>query len=104
MKTTKHSFYTIVFGLLCIVQSSFAVNLVQNTSENQSDTSKVVCYNYPRLSPKSTDYKVRVNNKDVFVYNTSAAPFAAFGCNGPVTVEIEMPTAAKNVTVNPLKH
>jgi len=104
MKTTKHSFYTIVFGLLCIVQSSFAVNLVQNTSENQSDTSKVVCYNYPRLSPKSTDYKVRVNNKDVFVYNTSAAPFAAYGCSGPVTVEIEMPNAAKNVTVNPLKH
>ncbi len=102
MKNTKH-FICTTLGFFCILQSGFAGNLVKTSSENQSDTSNVVCYSYPRLSPKSVDYKVKVNNKDVFVYNTSAAPFAAFACSGPVTVEIEMPNASKNVTVSPLK-
>jgi hypothetical protein len=103
MRNSKHSISTIFLGLLSIFQSGYAGNLIQNTSKNQSDTSHVVCYNYPRLSPRSVDYKVKVNNKDIFVYNTSAAPFAAFACNCPVTVEIEMPNASKNVSVSPLK-
>lgn len=101
MKNIKQ---TIILGLLCILQSGYADNPVKSNAKNQSDTSSIVCYNYPRLSPESNDYKVKVNNKDVFVYNTSAAPFAAFACDGPVTVEIEMPNASKNVTVSPLKN
>lgn len=104
MKNKKHSICTFLLGLLSIFQLGFAADLAQITPNNQSDTSNVICYTYPRFSPKSTDYKVRVNNKNVFVYHTSAAPFAAFACNGPVTVEIEMPNVANNVTVNPLKH
>ncbi|MDP4238166.1 MAG: glycosyl hydrolase family 28 protein [Bacteroidota bacterium] len=104
MKETKHSIFTIILGLLCIFQFVSGGNLAQSDSVNQPKISNVLCYTYPRLSPKSTDYKVRVNNKDIFVYSTSAAPFAAFACDGPVTVEIEMPNASKNVTVSPLKN
>lgn len=104
MKNTRDFIYAIFLGLFCISQPGFASNLGQLAMENQSDTTKVVNYTYPRLSPKSTDYKVRVNNKDIFVYNTSAAAFAAFACNGPVKIDIEMSNAAKNVTVSPVKN
>lgn len=100
----KHLSYSLITCLLSISQVFSASNKSTEITVNKTDTSKVICYTYPRLSPKSTDYKVRVNNKDVFVYNTSAAPFAAFTCNGSVQIEVEMPNASKNVTVNPLKH
>lgn len=103
MKNTKHSTFFLILCLFCTFQSGFAGNLDHISTINQTDTSKVVCYTYPRISPKSIDYKVKVNNKDVFVYKTSAAPFAAFACNGPVLVEIEMPNASSNVTISPLK-
>ena len=98
----KNSSLFICFLNLCFLffyQTTNAQNI-----ENATDSSKVVCYTYPRISPKSVEYKVRVNNKEVFVYNTSAGPFAAFACDGPVQIEVEMPGTTKTVTVNPLKY
>jgi len=103
IKHMKFTIHTILVSIYCLLQPINAATL-QSSNDNLSDTSKVTCYLYPRLSPESPDYKVKANKQKVFVYKTSAAPFAAFSCNGPVTIEIEMPNASKNISISPLKN
>jgi hypothetical protein len=47
---------------------------------------------------------VRAGSQEVFVYRTSAGDFAAFGCRGRVTIEIEAPRAAQSVRIGPARH
>ncbi|MGF1483854.1 MAG: glycosyl hydrolase family 28 protein [Opitutales bacterium] len=63
-------------------------------------------YPAPEGWPAGTDFKVRVNGQAVFVYQTPVASFAAFACDGPVTVEIEpaFEVDAATVKVRPLRH
>lgn len=65
---------------------------------------RVVAYDYPRLCPRSAAFKVRAGGQEVFVYRTSAGDFAAFGCQGPVPIEIEVPRAAQSVRIAPARH
>ena len=61
-------------------------------------------YTYPRIVPRSSEFKLTANGQEVFVYHTSAGPFAAFSCDGPVMVEIELPKGLRNLSVSPKKH
>lgn len=90
---TKSTIYTCM--LLLILSTTRA--------ETQTAPDSIQQYQYPRLAPKANDFKVKANGKDIFVYQTSAAPFAAFGCNGPVKIEVEMPSTSDNVQVSPLR-
>ncbi|MFN8254400.1 MAG: glycosyl hydrolase family 28 protein [Bacteroidales bacterium] len=65
---------------------------------------EVQVYNYPRICPKNIDFKLRAGGKEIFVYNTSAEPFAAFSCNGAVDIEIELPYESDKISINPKKH
>jgi hypothetical protein len=82
--------------LSCIIIGIFSVQSINADS-------KVETYNYPRSVPKSTDYQLQANNKEVVVYSTSAGPFAAFSCEGQIKIDIKMPKAFKNVTISPAK-
>ena len=77
---------------------------LQNLEEEAVQTT-VQTYNYPRISPRSSDFAVRVNGHEVMVYQTTAGPFAAFSCNGPVTIEVDLLFgSSKNFYVSPLRH
>ena len=65
---------------------------------------RVVPYGYPRLCPRSASFKVRAGGQEVFVYHTSAGDFAAFGCQGSVLIQIEVPRAAQSVRIAPARH
>lgn len=67
----------------------------------QQDILKFKNYNYPRIVTKSKDFKMKVNGTDILVYHTSAAPFAAFTCEGEVNIEIEIPSTNKIVSISP---
>jgi hypothetical protein len=101
--------YPILSALVVItVFASLSVRPVlaqtnQNNSGNSTAT-QVVTYTYPRICPKSPDFKVKANGKEVFVYQTSAEPFAAFSCSGPVDIEVEMPASLSGtVSISPRK-
>ena len=61
-------------------------------------------FNYPRLCPRSAAFKVRAGGQELFVYHTSAGDFAAFGCLGPVQIEVEAPRGAQSVRIAPARH
>ena len=69
-----------------------------------SMTTRVTAFPYPRISPRSTTFRVRAGGQEVFVYRTSCGDFAAFECDGLVDVEIETPGAVKSVRVAPARH
>jgi hypothetical protein len=77
---------------------------IQNNDYLETKTSKVVTYQYPRISPAAENFSFKASGEKVFVYNTSAGPFAAFSCEGEVKLEIELPEAYRNVTVSPARH
>jgi len=93
MKTLFLSFSLFLFSFCLFSQTNSPVQ------EGQ-----LIPYNYARLSPQNTEFKMKANGKEIFVYNTSAAPFAAFSCSGPVVIEIELPARASKVSVSPKKY
>ena len=67
-------------------------------------TGNVEVYNYPRISPRSNDYKCKAGGNEIFVYQTSAGPFAAFSSSGSVNIEIEMPIESNSVSLSPKRY
>lgn len=67
----------------------------------ESGNSKVVTYQYPRISPGADDFRFKANGEDVFVYETSGGPFASFSCEGSVEIEVELPVGTNNISVSP---
>lgn len=65
--------------------------------------SKVVYHTYPRICPRSDEFKVRVNDKEVFVYHTSAGNFVSFESDVPVSIEVELSKKPENITILPLR-
>ncbi|MDX2190799.1 MAG: glycosyl hydrolase family 28 protein [Bacteroidota bacterium] len=61
-------------------------------------------YSFPRISPKSKDYKLKVNGVEVLVYHTTAAPFATFTVKGEVEIEIEIPKTDKKISISPKRY
>src|SRR5260221_14461463 len=61
-------------------------------------------YQYPRTQPRSTLYRVWVDGRPVEVLHTAVADFAAFDCNGPaeITVEVKAPEPLTAAVVRPL--
>ena len=54
----------------------------QAIADKRQSSDEVQVYSYPRISPQNENFKVKVNGKDIFVYNTSSEPFAAFSGSG----------------------
>jgi hypothetical protein len=73
----------------------------ENRSCGNADDSKVVTYNYPRICPQNNDFKLKANGQEVFVYQTSAEPFAEFSGSGMVHVEIETTKPNPNIGISP---
>lgn len=61
-------------------------------------------YPFARICPASTDFKVKADGKDIFVYQTSVGSFATFGCEGAADIEIATPLETKNIRVAPARH
>lgn len=74
------------------------------TKQVQSQNAEVEVYNFPRISPRSSDFKLKANGKEVFVYHTSVGSFATFGCNGATQIEIETSFNTNNIRVAPARH
>ena len=65
---------------------------------------QVKTYSYPRIMTRSSDFSIRANGKEVAVLETSAGPFAAFSCDGPVEIEIGLPAGFhENLRINGVK-
>ncbi len=62
----------------------------------------IATYIYAPACPPSTAYRLFAEGRAQFVYHTAVADFAAFGTNGPVRVEVTLPTGAGAATVHPL--
>ena len=81
----------------------------QNTGINQKNAGispsagDIQVYNYPRISPQNENFKVRANGKEIFVYNTSAEPFAAFSGSGIVHIEVETLQTKSDISISPKK-
>lgn len=65
---------------------------------------RVQVFDYPRLSPRSSSYKVWVDGQPVFPYQTTAATFASFACDGAVTVEVELASPPRGLRIAPSRH
>lgn len=64
----------------------------------------IVTYTYAPACPASSDYAVKVEGQDQFVYATAVASFVAFGCGGPANLEVALPVEAAGTTLHPLRH
>jgi hypothetical protein len=82
-------FYVLLFVNLLILSNHTYAGHIKNHYTHESET-QITTYNYPRIAPVSKDFTLRANGKEIFVYQTSAGPFAAFSCDGAVTIEIEV--------------
>lgn len=89
---------TITFCLL-----AFSNYAAQKTISGIFPDTKVVTYNYPRICPQNNDFKLKANGQEVFVYQTSAEPFAAFSGSGMVHIEVETTQANSNIGISPKK-
>ncbi|MFW6189327.1 MAG: glycosyl hydrolase family 28 protein [Planctomycetota bacterium] len=61
-------------------------------------------YPAPEGLAPSTDFRVRVDGQEVFVYPHEVAAYAPFGMDGPVEVEVEVGFDFDEVVVRPLRH
>lgn len=66
--------------------------------------STLINYKYPENAPTSTEFKLKINTEDVFVYKTSVAYFACVSFEGRLDIEIETTRSIKSVIVRPLIH
>ena len=97
---------SLIFALILLINS---VTKAQNRGINQKgpeisqSTENIQVYNYPRISPQNENFKVRVNGHDIFVYNTSAEPFAAFSGSEIVHIEVETLQRTSDICISPKK-
>lgn len=90
--------------LICLFIGLKSISGQSNASSPlQTNGDNVQTYIYPRIIPQNKDFKVKAGGKDVFVYQTSAGPFAAFSVNGSTRVEIELPYESGNLSISPKK-
>jgi hypothetical protein len=94
------------FLLATFCPAFFALPLTGNPIVESKDVSSttVETYHYPRIIPRSSDYKVFANDQEVLVYQTSAGPFAAFSCDGAVQIEVKLPRVFKKISISPARH
>lgn len=79
--------------------STTSASAVEKPAESRVET-----YQYPRISPRAEEFSFKANGEDVFVYQTTAGPFAAFSCEGPIEIEVELPEGIGNISVSPKRH
>jgi hypothetical protein len=98
------------FALILTLSYSFNSGLKAQTAvsnqaitANPQSSNEVQVYNYPRISPQNENFKVKVNGKDIFVYNTSSEPFAAFSGSGILHIEVETTQSNPNIGISPKK-
>jgi hypothetical protein len=89
----------LLFATFCL----FINTSGQDKSKN-NDSSEVITYQYPRVCPKSSTFRLLANGKEVFVHNTSVGSFAAFDCRGKVTIEIQASIGSNNIRIAPARH
>jgi len=75
----------------------------QAIADKRQSSDEVQVYSYPRISPQNENFKVKVNGKDIFVYNTSSEPFAAFSGSGILHIEVETTQSNPNIGISPKK-
>ncbi len=85
------------FGSLCNISYGC------DPAKLKDEESKVVTYTYPRSIPASSEIKMTANNQPVTVYNTTAGSFAAFSCQGEVTIDIKLSKQYKKIYLSPEK-
>lgn len=105
----KNHFSSSILFLLFTMFSftSFAVQNEKSGTEKsiQSGQSVLDIYEYPRLMPKSKDFRVFANGHQVDVYHTSAGEFAAFSCEGAIDLEVELRNVTnQRVYISPQRH
>lgn len=103
----KQSKNRIIFSVLVFILSLNLKAQTASTSQpnagNPQFSGEIQVYNYPRICPKNNDFKLKANGRDIFVYNTSAEPFAAFSASGMVHIEVETTNANPNIAISPKK-
>ena len=97
-----------IIMLVLVLCSAQLIILSANTGQpvavhdNSNKTAAIVeTYQYPRISPRAEGFKFKANNKEVFVYQSTAGPFAAFSCSGTVNIEVEVPRGTQNISISP---
>jgi hypothetical protein len=98
----KAGIITLIVPFIISGRSTDRALLPPDPMQKSAETN-VVAYKYSPECPASKDFTLRSNGKSIFVYSTSAAPFAAFACDGPVEIEISVPAGLKNFSISPKK-
>ncbi|MFC1633939.1 glycosyl hydrolase family 28 protein [Planctomycetota bacterium] len=65
---------------------------------------KVVTYNAPRGAERADDFVVKINGREIFVYDSKVAALAYFSFNGEATVTVTHNKDIKNVDIRPKSH
>ncbi|NJK86232.1 MAG: hypothetical protein HC906_09930 [Bacteroidales bacterium] len=81
-----------------------SIVVLRVAGQNNYSDANVQTYTYPRISPKNNNFKVSAGEKDVFVYQSSAGPFAAFSVTGSTHIIIDLPFESGNWSISPKKH
>lgn len=95
------------FVVMTLISMPLQAIINQKTNSLTDDSVKegmIVAYIYPRISPKSSIFKVKAENQEVFVYQTSVGAFASFAFTGSITVEIETPEPIANIRISPARY
>lgn len=83
----------------------FCMSALNAVASVNAANPKVVAYNYPQILPKAADYRLKAEGIDITVGQSSCGAYAAFSCEGPVNIEIELPYGTSgDVTISPKKH
>jgi hypothetical protein len=75
----------------------------QSAGPSSLKNSRVLSYVYPRILPVSPIFRVIADGHDITAVKTSVGPFAAFACEGPVEVSIEVPGPVGHVRIAPAR-
>lgn len=89
----------LIVSLMCLMNG--LCTAARPVSLEQVVEARVETYHYPRISPGAEGFSLKANQHDVFVYQTTGGPFAAFSCNGVVTIEAELPEGTRNIAISP---
>lgn len=65
--------------------------------------STVKYHQYPTISPRSKEFSVKVNDKDVLAYYTTAGSFVSFEADESVILEIFSKDIVKSVEIKPIR-
>lgn len=93
---------TFLTAIICGMHALSNYAAHSSISGMSSDTN-IVIYNFPRICPQNNDFKLKANSREIFVYQTSAEPFAAFSGSGIVHIELETTQSNLNIGISPKK-